>query len=212
MFVFVPLTEMGHAAKSAAKAKAKENISKKSLLPPIDTPEDRKVKVASVLILLGRNNIDACVRGKSGTNLDNFEHLIMLNEKGVSVLNEPHSWISSCAFLRVASYEARVCTMERLKSISCPGKPDGPPNFGVKRQRKPLFDVTVAVRSPLAPPSPMRCNGMVSLQMQAMYLTVRKTKKLPAVVEQIGRRTFAKGGLSPQRQVPKLTPSERTLM
>ncbi|CAM9478050.1 unnamed protein product [Ectocarpus sp. 4 AP-2014] len=71
--------EMGHAAKSAAKAKAKENISKKSLLPPIDAPEDRK--------------------------------------------------------------------------------------------------------------------------MQAMYLTVRKTKKLPAVVEQIGRRTFARAGLSPQRQV-----------
>ncbi|CAM9157875.1 unnamed protein product, partial [Ectocarpus sp. 13 AM-2016] len=71
--------EMGHAAKGAAKARAKENISKKSLLPPIDAPEDRK--------------------------------------------------------------------------------------------------------------------------MQAMYLTVRKTKKLPAVVEQIGRRTFAKAGLSPQRQV-----------
>ncbi|CAM9605027.1 unnamed protein product [Ectocarpus fasciculatus] len=71
--------EMGHAAKSAAKAKAKENISKKSLLPPIDAPEDCK--------------------------------------------------------------------------------------------------------------------------MQEMYLAVRKTKKLPAVVEQIGRRTFAKAGLPPQRQV-----------
>lgn len=39
------------------------------------------------------------------------------------------------------------------------------------------------------------------VQMQEMYRTVRRTKKLPAIVEEIGRRTFADDGLPPQRQV-----------
>ncbi|CAN0056858.1 unnamed protein product [Scytosiphon promiscuus] len=39
------------------------------------------------------------------------------------------------------------------------------------------------------------------LEMQEMYRTVRRTKKLPAIVEEIGRRTFADDGLPPQRQV-----------
>lgn len=50
--------------------------------------------------------------------------------------------------------------MERLESRSCPGRTDGPLYFGAKRQRKPSFDVTVPVRSPLTPPSPTRWNGV----------------------------------------------------
>eukprot|EP00903_Cladosiphon_okamuranus_P009644 g9177.t1 len=41
-------------------------------------------------------------------------------------------------------------------------------------------------------------------KLEAMYRTVRKTKKLPVVVEEIGRRNFAEDGLPAQRQVEEI--------
>lgn len=46
-------------------------------------------------------------------------------------------------------------------------------------------------------------------QLKEMYRTVRRTKKLPLVVEEIGQRTFAAGGLPAQRQVIMLVSSDK---